>query len=113
MGREIIRQSDMQNFTNELFDQPKEANKASLILKGILDAHSSRISEISNTMKGKPETNYKTIQRFLDKNEPLELLNRLYYEQSPFVIADPTNIERPQAKKIRYVGKLEGGKPGF
>ena len=113
MGRETIRLSDMQNFTQELFDKPKEANKASLILKGILDARSSRISEISNAMRGNAVSNYKIIQRFIDKNDLIEILNRLFYEQAPFVIADPTNIERPQAKKTRYVGKLEGGKPGF
>jgi hypothetical protein len=118
MGRETIRLTDMQNFTNELFDKPKEANKAFLILKGILDARSSRVSEISNAMKGNPVTNYKTIyktiQGFLSQNELIiEVLNRLYYEQAPFVIADPADTERPQAKRTRYVGKLKSGERGF
>lgn len=113
MGRETIRLSDMQSFTNILFDKPKEAKKAAIICKAILDAQSSRISDLSRVMKGNIEANYKEIQRFLDDNEPIKALNRLYMEQAPYIIADPTDIERPQAKKTGYVGKLKSGKNGF
>jgi hypothetical protein len=35
---------------------------------------------------------------------------RLYDPESPFVIVDPTEIERKQAKNTAYVGRLSDGK---
>lgn len=35
---------------------------------------------------------------------------RLYDPQSPFVLVDPTEMERPQAKKTDYVGRLSDSK---
>ena len=35
---------------------------------------------------------------------------RLYDPESPFVLVDPTEIERPQAKNTDYVGRLSDGK---
>jgi len=71
------------------------------------------MSDISNAMDGNPDANYKTIQRFINKNDPKESLHRFYDEDSPFVLGDPTDIERPQAKKTEYVGKLKDKTPGF
>ena len=64
-------------------------------------------------MEGNSDANYKTIQRFIDKNDPKESLQRFYDEDSSFVLGDPTDIERPQAKKTEYVGKLKNKKLGF
>jgi hypothetical protein len=61
--KQIIKLSDMQKFSAECFDDPKEAGKAAAILKGIIDSRSPRISDISQAMKGNPQGNYKTIQR--------------------------------------------------
>lgn len=114
MFKQVIKLSDMQKFSAECFDDPKEAGKAANILKGIIDSRSPRISDISQAMRGNPEANYKAIQRFLDSNDTEEVLNRLYWEEAPFILADPTDIERRQAKRTEYVGKLKDGKtPGF
>jgi hypothetical protein len=102
--------ADMQKFSAECFDDSKEAEKAANILKGIIDSRSPRISDISQVMRGNPEANYKAIQRFLDSNAPEEALNRLYWEGAPFILADPTDIERRQAKRTEYVGRLKDGK---
>jgi hypothetical protein len=64
-------------------------------------------------MKGNPDANYKAIQRFIDKNDPREALHRLYDEDASFILGDPTDIERPQAKKTEYVGRLKDKKLGF
>lgn len=111
MNEEITTKDNIKRFTDQCFD--KENDKATRIIKGILDAKSPRISDISNSMDGNPDANYKTVQRFLDNNEPKEALHRLYNEESSFVIGDPTDIERTQAKKTDYVGKLKDKKPGF
>jgi len=110
MFKQVIKLSDMQKFCAECFDDPKEAEKAANILKGILDSRSPRISDISHAMKGKPEANYKAVQRFLDSNDTQKVLNRLYWEEVPFILADPTEIERRQAKKTEYVGRLKDSK---
>lgn len=61
-------------------------------------------------MPGNPEANYKALQRFLAATDPREALLRLYQEDAPFILADPTEIPRPQAKKTGYVGRLKDGK---
>ena len=43
MNKQIIKVSDMQRFAAECFDRPEESEKATRILKGILDARSPRI----------------------------------------------------------------------
>jgi hypothetical protein len=112
MNERIININNIKAFTDQCFD--KENDKASRIVKGILDAKSPRISDISNSMDGNPDANYKTIQRFLDNNDPRENLHRLLDEDAKFIIGDPTEIHRPQAKKTEYVGKVwEGKKLGF
>ncbi len=108
--RQVIRLSDMRSFSTECFDDPKEAEKATHILKGILDARSPRLSDISQMMGGSPSANYKAIQRFLDSGDTPKALNRLLWEDAPFILADPTDIQRPQAKKTHYVGKLKDGR---
>ena len=50
----------------------------------------------------------------MNANDPRDNLHRLFNEDSPIVIGDPTEIERTQAKKTEYVGKVgEDKKLGF
>ena len=110
VNKDIIRLTDIHRFAAECFDGIGESEKAARILQGIIDARSPRISDISHAMHGNPEANYKSIQRFLDTSDPRRNLSRLYEEQAPFVIGDPTDIQRYQARKTKYVGKLKDGK---
>jgi hypothetical protein len=100
----------MEQFTDDLFDDRDPARKAALILKAILEARSPRLSDISQEMPGNPESNYKALQRFLKAADPREALLRLYQEDAPFILLDPTEIPRPQARKTEYVGRLQDGK---
>ena len=106
MNEQIINIDNIKQFTDQCFD--KENDKVAKIVKGILDAKSPRISDISNEMSGNPDANYKIIQRFLDKNDPRENLHRLFNDDERFIIGDPTEIYRPQANKIyRQSGKRQ------
>ncbi len=49
---------------------------------------------------------YKRTQRFLKRNDPRQVLGRLYQPDAEFMIGDPTEIERAQAWKTEYVGTL-------
>ena len=112
MNEQIININNIKQFIDQCFD--RDSDKAASIVKGILSAKSPRISDISNEMQGNPDANYKSIQRFLDNNDPRENLHRLFNEEEEFVIGDPTEIHRPQAKKTEYVGKVgKGKKLGF
>jgi Transposase DDE domain len=93
-------------FVQDLFDDRAVAQKATQIVEGILQARSPRLSEIARAMKGGEAANYKGIQRFLAGNDPREVLLRLFREQAPFVIGDPTEMPRPRAKRTEYVGTL-------
>jgi len=104
MNEQIINIDNIKQFTDQCFD--RDNDKAARIVKGILSAKSPRISDISNAIDGNPDANYKMIQRFLDNNDPRENLHRLFNEDEEFVIGDPTEIERLQAKKTEYVGKV-------
>ena len=111
MNKENITKDNIKQLTDQCFD--RESEKAAGIVKGALDARSPRISDISNAMDGNPDANYKSIQRFIDHNDPKEALHRLYDEDSSFILGDPTDIERLQAKKTEYVGKLKDKQLGF
>jgi hypothetical protein len=60
-------------------------------------------------MAGKEAANYKCIQRFVTKTNLKANLLRLYREEVPFLIGDPTEMPRPDAKKTQYVGTLSDG----
>lgn len=112
MNEQVTNINNIKRFTDQCFD--KDNDKVASIVKGILDAKSPRISDISNAMEGNPTANYKTIQRFLDNNDPRENLHRLFNEDTEFIIGDATEIHRPQAKKTKYVGKVgKSKKLGF
>jgi hypothetical protein len=98
------------HFAEVLFDSKDLARKATLILKAILEAQSPRLSEIAQKMPGPPDANYKQIQRFLATVDPKTILLRLFQLDAPFVLGDPTEIPRPQARRTSYVGTLSDGK---
>lgn len=54
--------------------------------------------------------NYRTIDRALPELDAKKALIRLYDPESPFVLVDPTEMKRKQAKKTGYVGRLSDGK---
>lgn len=96
-------------FTIELFDREEE--KAARILHSILETHSPRKSDWSQVFSPSSEgSNYRTIDRVLPKLQPKKALMRLYDPESPFVLVDPTEIERKQAKNTDYIGRLSDGK---
>ena len=102
MNIQLFSGRKMLKFTEIIFGMGRVAEKAASIVVGILKACSPRVSTISHVMEGKPESNSKAIQRFLKANDPREALKQLYWEEAPFVLGDPTEIERPQARKTSY-----------
>jgi hypothetical protein len=101
-------------FAQQLFTDDRSAYQASEILEGIMEARSPRLSDIAARMAGNEAASYKRIQRFLQDNDPQETLKTLFNEEAEFVIADPTQIERPHANKTGYVGTLmDGQTKGF
>ena len=96
-------------FAKEIFTDEKTARIASQIMEGIMTMRSPRLSDIAACMPGGYAASYKRIQRFLNKNEPQEALRLLFNEEAGYVIGDPTEIERPHAKKTGYVGTLKDG----
>ena len=98
------------SFAQYLFDTPDLAQKAGVILQAILKAQSPRLSEIAQEMPGQADANYKQIQRFLTQVDPRAALMRLFQTEAPFVLGDPTEIPRPQARRTPYVGVLKDGK---
>lgn len=106
----MIKFINILGFAQSLFDEECVARKAAWILKAMLKARSPRLSDISQQMAGSPEAQYKAIQRFLGQADPKAALMRLFQVDAPFVLADPTEIPRPQARKTEYVGRLKDGK---
>lgn len=96
-------------FVQCLFDDDKTARRAAEIIKGMIQAHSPRLSDISREMGSNEEANYKKIQRFLETVEPQEAPLRLFQSEAAFVIGDSTEIPRPHAKETEYVGVLSDG----
>lgn len=99
-----------QAYMAELFDEAEVAEQAGEIGEAILAARSLRMTDIAVEMEGESAAGYKRIQRFLKRADPRLALWRLFQEDAEFVIGDPTEIERPQAWKTEYVGKLKDGK---
>jgi len=99
-----------QEFMSEMFDDVEQAERAGEIGAAILEARSLRLTDIAVEMEGESAAGYKRIQRFLKKADPRTALWRLFQEDAEFVIGDPTEIERPDAKKTEYVGTLKDGK---
>ena len=92
-----------------LFDRGDWIEKAERIMRGLLEARCARLSAIAEKMAGPPDANYKMLQRFLGKVDLKAILGRLFQAEAEFVIGDPTEMPRPQAKKTGYVGRLSDG----
>lgn len=97
------------DFARYLFDDDDQAHKAGTILTAMLEACSPRLSDIAHHMPASEAANYKRIQRFMAQSDPRKVLVRLFDEDAPFVIGDPTEMPRTQAKKTSYVGFLKDG----
>ena len=97
-------------FCKRLFDQEPLASKAATIIEAIWKACSPRLSLIAQHMPGSEAANYKAIQRFIAQVDVRGALARLFQADAPFVLADVTEIPRPQARKTPYVGHLKDGK---
>lgn len=94
----------------ELFDEADVAGQVGEIGEAILAVRSLRLTDIAVEMEGESAAGYKRIQRFLQRADPRLTLWRLFQEDAEFVIRDPTEIERPQAWKTEFVGKLKDRK---
>jgi hypothetical protein len=97
------------SFLETLIDNENMQAKAEVIITGILKARSPRLSDIAREMPGTEAANYKSIQRFLNEQDLRSNLLRLYQDQAEFLIGDPTEMPRPQARKTEYVGTLSDG----
>ena len=97
------------DFLGYLFDDERTVKKAQAITAGILQAHSCRLSDIAREMAGNEAANYKCIQRFVADTALKSILLRLFQEEAPFLIGDPTEMPRPEAQKTDYVGTLSDG----
>ena len=93
----MLQSNQIFQFAQLLFDTAEVARQATPILKAILDAQSARQSEIAQKMRGKPEANYKQLQRFMQKVDAKQTLLRLFQAEAPFVLGDVTELPRPQA----------------
>ncbi len=109
----ILKPNKLYKFASLLFDREDLARKAALIIWGILKARSPRITEISRALPANFFAAQKSIYRFLKRAPLKEALLRLFHHDAPFVLCDPTEIPRPQAKRTPYVGRLKDGKRGF
>jgi hypothetical protein len=96
-------------FLRQLIDDERLVKQGAEIMKGLLEAQSPRLTNISEKMEGRSERGYKMIQRFLKKVNLKRLLLRFYQEEAEFVIGDPTEMERYKAPKTSYVGTLSDG----
>ncbi len=94
---------------SQLFEKKSLVKKAEVIIQGLYEACSPRLSRIAEKMPGRPDANYKLVQRFLAQVDLKAVLQRFFQEEAEFVIGDPTEIARPQAKKTEYVGQLSDG----
>jgi hypothetical protein len=97
-------------FVRAIFDEEETAQQAAEIGQAILAARSLRMTDIASHMEGNRAAAYKRIQRFLKRNDPRQVLGRLYQPEAEFMIGDPTEIERAQAWRTEYVGTLKDGK---
>ena len=101
-------------FMQYLIDDEKKAKKGGEIVQAILAAKTPRLTRIAEEMKGRSESNYKAIHRFIGDTDVKAALLRLYQEEADYVIGDPTEMPRYKAPKTEYVGTLSDGKtPGY
>jgi Transposase DDE domain len=95
-------------FARELFNHHED--NAARLMWSILETRSPRKSDWSRAWSDTlgEDSSYRAIDRAIAQLRPKQALNRLFDPSVPFVLVDPTVIERPQAKKTPYVGELYG-----
>ena len=86
----------LRKFTSLLFPREDQAWKAAMIIQGILKARSPRITEVARVIPKGFFAGQKMIYRFLKRAPLKEALLRMFHEDAPFVICDPTGIPRPK-----------------
>jgi hypothetical protein len=106
----MVKYMRMVEFAQQLFERAEVASKAARILRALLEARSARLTDIAQQMSGNPEAKYKEIHRFLKQVDVKGALLRLFRADAPFLICDPTEMARPQARRTEYVGRLKDGK---
>lgn len=118
MKNTIISVNDIKLFLKKLeIFSDKICKEISKVLQAILNSRKLRISQLAYQMGDKFETNYKKIQRLLNVLDlkDLELaITKLYPKnESEFILIDPTEIERPDARNTEYVGFLKDKVRGY
>jgi hypothetical protein len=109
----ILTRHQIESDLAEIVEHDEWAKRGAPLVRALLDAQSLRISELSHHMDGQPEANRKHIERLLHDYDPRESLKRLYWDDAPYQLIDPTEIERNQAYNTPYVGELSNGRRGF
>lgn len=115
MHRLPFSHKDLIPFVEPVVDDPRDTEKLARLVYAILSSGSARKSDWSRYYRRESgeEANYKAIERLLERLEPEAFLYRLIDAQARFVLVDPTEIPRPQAKRTPYVGRLRDGGLGF
>jgi hypothetical protein len=97
-------------FAKQIFETEHQAKVGAEILQAVIKGQSSRWSDIAREMSGSEAAAYKRLQRFMEDVDLKEIIGRMHDATAPFVMGDPTEIERPEAKNTDYVGVLKDGK---
>ncbi len=110
MSQSIFTTNQVQKYVRELFSWRGDIQWATRIVKAILEADSPRISDVARAMAGSSHAAERAIYRFLEwGQDPREAMHLLYREEAEYLLADLTEMPRPQAKKTDYVGYLADG----
>lgn len=97
-------------FAKQVFETEHQARIGTEILQAVIKGQSSRWSDIARRMSGSEAAAYKRLQRFMANVDLKEIVKRMHDATAPFVMGDPTEIERPEARNTDYVGVLKDGK---
>ncbi|WP_243095552.1 transposase [Thermus thalpophilus] len=110
-----ITYKDLVPFVELVVDRPKDTEKVARLCYAILASGSARKSDWARhyRQEATEEANYKAIERLLEGLDPKRFLHRLVDTQHPILLADLTEVHRPQAKRTPYVGRLQDGGRGF
>ena len=85
----ITNLKTLYKFTSFLFPREDRAWKAAMIIQGILKVRSPRVTEVARAIPKAFFAGLK-IYRFLKRAPLKEALLRMFHEDVPFVICDPT-----------------------
>lgn len=110
-----ITYKDLVPFVEVVADRPKDTEKVARLGYAILASGSARKSDWARhyRQEANGEANHKAIGRLLEGLDSKRLLHRLIDTQHPILLADPTEVRRPQAKHTPYVGRavpVHGGR---